>query len=363
MPMRTHKQRPHVIATRIAKTTGQSSGSQTVALKWKPHIIIGYAISGSGVCTRFICGENGGGTMRYTTVGMNSTTTGYGASNISCTNTTPVGWSATVAFNSRGYTITWTKGGAGLNATFEFIAVRAKKCWYKQITNPGAAGTVNYTGAGFDPTVVFAFSWRGGVDPSTGWGWRITNYEADCTTYRTGDDNLEASHSWVTFRSGSTTGWWGGLEAIADGISCNWGKTGAGGAVTADCWALDFGDVDGVRYLGDPVDNTDVLSGLDFTPVHVHSGSRHNNDGNSGGIHTENGQICMTRWNWNLFQASSDSDARRPGSAAGTYFAVDYNLSYGVANESVAAVGAPSGTSPYNSVLALGANSRLGGVS
>ena len=273
--------------------------------------------------------------------------------------TTPEGWSATIAFSHRGYTITWaeTKTNGGVTATFEFIAIRGKNCWYKQITPPADSGTENYTGAGFDPDVIFCNSWRSAADASVGWGHTITDSIQDCTMARS-SSIVEPGHSWVMFRSGSPNGWYGAGEAITDGFKVQWGKTGNGPTVTVDCWALEYDEIAVDAYFTAPVfGDTDIITGCGFTPIFSISGGRFNDNSNSSGMETPNGQMCYWRWASSAYYGSVDVDNRHLGTVA-DHWLVNTTFTSGTVTENVTKSGNPgAGATPYNKTLILGENS------
>lgn len=127
--------------------------------------------------------------------------------------------------------------------------------------------------------------------------------------------------------------------------------------MTADCWALEYDEVDSGRYAGVPVDTTEIISGAGFTPVISFTGGRHDGDGVTCGVQDVNGKISFFRYAHANYNVATD-DVRRSGLDAARHYKVDHTFTFGVVTEDVATVGAPgAGASPYHSCLAFGVNS------
>jgi len=334
-----------------------------------------FAVEGSRT-TVGITGENAVGTQCPRSVGSDASNSAYHASDLSIKDTSGNGWTATIVFNGRGYVITWTKNGSGLNVTFEFTAIRADACEYQQISSPGSSQDIHYPiAAGFDPSIIFTNYWNAGSDGGCGiavgrdYGYGPVNTNLKMSA-RMGDNGMGwADHYAMCYEcycSGTASGYMGGADIGDVGDNeyiWEWYKVGAGLNVTANVWALKFKDCDAsYKGVGVPVDEY-VLSSLSYSPIWCFRGARWCAMRGTVGQESDEGQMCAFNHSSTTYNGVVDTDVGRQGSSTTAYYETDLTLGSNSVWQEATTHGSPSGSSnPGQNFFAFGANSGLGGV-
>ena len=351
---------PNVHAERVSLLAADSNYTEVVYTRWRPSLIWGMGGDGSSTARWYICGEDGSGTMKYGSVGsLDGNDVGGSASTATVVNASGAGWSFTITFYDNKYAITFTKQGAGLTLTFEFVAIKAKNIDYQtdsKISADSSPATETYSGLGFDPDIIFAV----GEYANEGWsvGFGTTATVSGMSTCRLDDDSWNhPGRLWLcSIGSSPYNGWRGDMNSLGSGqYQVDWTKVGSGATVSVMLWALEFDDLALGNYSGVPVNLTNIISSAGFTPEVSCRVGRWNGGATCLGLCTDNGMIGTWQFKWKGYANYTALCGKQGGSTSSKRYDVDHTLSSGTVQEGVNLVGSPSGSSsPGQSAFALG---------